>query len=221
MDEISMFTALRPTPPDDLEQIRQRARRQLNEALTASASPSPARASWRNRRTGLLAGAAVAAVACASIAVPAMLPGSAGSFVTSAWAVRRSADGTITVTIRKALRDQAGLQRALRADGVPAYVRSMAGCRYWEPQGGIGQIRHDWNAMIFPAPSNNDHDFSAIFIHPAKLPKGDTIFIGGGAVGHGGLALQLFVMRNDHPPVCVPGHGPMRVQPRPSGPAAP
>jgi len=69
----------------------------------------------------------------ALIAVPATLPGRAGSLVTKARAVLRDPGGTITVTIPKTLSDQAGLQRALRADRVPASVRSMSGCQYWEP----------------------------------------------------------------------------------------
>ena len=39
----------------------------------------------------------------------------------AAWTVVRQADGTVSVTIRE-LRDPAGLQRKLRADGVPASV---------------------------------------------------------------------------------------------------
>lgn len=202
-----MFTALRPAPPADAEQTRQRARLRLDAALMAAGSPGPARSFLRTRRPVVLAAAAVAAATCAAIAVPAVLPGSTGSFVTPAWAVRQSPGGTITVTIRKTLSDQAGLQRALRADGVPAYVRSMSGCQYWEPRGGIKQIRQNWKAMMFPAPGNNDRNFGAVIIHPAALPKGEAVFIGGGALGHGGLSLQTFVMRNDQPPVCVPGHG--------------
>jgi hypothetical protein len=207
MDEVSIFTALRPAPPADAEKTRQRARLRLDAAITAAGSPGSARALRKRRRPVVLSAAAVAAAACAAIVVPAVLPGSTGSFATPAWAVQRSSDGTITITIRKTLSDQAGLQRALRADGVPAYVRSMSGCQYWEPQGGIKQIRQDWKALIFPAPGNNDRDFGAVIIHPAALPKGEAVFIGGGALGHGGLALQLFVMRNDRPPVCVPRHG--------------
>lgn len=39
----------------------------------------------------------------------------------AAWTVAKQADGNIHVTIRQ-LRDPAGLQRTLRADGVPAIV---------------------------------------------------------------------------------------------------
>ncbi len=40
MDEIGMFTVLRPPPPEQAEQIRQRARARLDPALTAAASPA-------------------------------------------------------------------------------------------------------------------------------------------------------------------------------------
>ena len=94
-----------------------RARLRLGAALAAAEPGHPARPA-RNRRK-LAFGAAVAAAAAAAIAVPALLPGSGGPLVTRAWAVTRSPGGAITVTVGKALRDQAGLQRALRADGVP------------------------------------------------------------------------------------------------------
>jgi hypothetical protein len=207
MDEISMFTQLRPEPPADADQIRERARRQLDAAITAAESPRPARTFRRNRRRLMLSAAAVTVAAGAVIAVPALLPDSAGSsLVTPAWAVQQSPHGTITITIRKTLSNQAGLQRALRADGVPAYVRSMAGCQSWEPPGGIRQIRTNSKAVVFPEPGNNDRDFSKIIIYLAELPKGDAVFIGGGTF-KGGIAGQLFVMRNDGPPVCVPAGG--------------
>lgn len=208
MDEVSMFTALRPAPLDDASQIRERARARLDAELTAGA-PAPVRAHRRRRRPLVLAAtaAAVAAAAAAAIAVPTLLPGGPRPFITSAWAVQPGQGGAIIVTINKTLRDQAALQRALRADGVPAYVRSMSGCKYWEPRGGLRQIRHDWKALDFPAPGNPDKNFGEIVIHPAALPGHDAIFIGGDEFDHGDLSLQLFVMRNNHPPVCVPGIG--------------
>jgi hypothetical protein len=145
MDEISLVTALRPAPPADAEQIRQRARSRLEVALTGAGPHRRARLS-RNRRWVVLGAAAAAAAIAAVIAVPAALPGGGGSIVTKAWAVTRSPDGaTVTVTIKQTLSDQAGLQRALRADGVPAYVRPMSRCGEWLPVGGLEEIRtNDW-----------------------------------------------------------------------------
>ena len=79
----------------------------------------------RNRRRipGLAAGIAV--VAAAVLAVTALLPGHSATvrpgIRLSAWTVVKHADGTVYVRINQ-LRDPAGLQRKLRADGVPASV---------------------------------------------------------------------------------------------------
>jgi hypothetical protein len=203
VDEISLVAALRPGPPADVELIRQRARGRLGVALTG-AGPCRQGRQWRNRRWLVLGAAAAAVAVGAVIAVPATLPGSGGSIVTKAWAVTRSPDGsTITVTINRTLRDQAGLQRALRAEGVPAYVRSMSRCREWSPVGGLKEIRvNDWKALLFPAPGNNDKNFSEIVIHPAALPTGWAVFIAGTPTPSG-WATQMFVMPNSQPPICV------------------
>lgn len=79
----------------------------------------------RNRRRipGLAAG--LAAVAAAVLAVTGLLPGlpatSQPGIHLSAWTVAKHADGTVYIRINQ-LRDPAGLQRTLRADGVPASV---------------------------------------------------------------------------------------------------
>jgi hypothetical protein len=69
--------------------------------------------------------AAVAVVAAAGLAVTWLLPGhlttvQSGIHLT-AWTVVKHADGTVYVRINQ-LRDPGGLQRKLRADGVPASV---------------------------------------------------------------------------------------------------
>ena len=79
----------------------------------------------RNRRRipGLAAGMAV--VAAAVLAVTALLPGHSATVQPgihlTAWTVVKHADGTVYVRINQ-LRDPGGLQRKLRADGVPASV---------------------------------------------------------------------------------------------------
>ena len=73
--------------------------------------------------------AVLAATAIAVVAVTALLPGHQArhqpgtnpGIELAAWTVVRHTDGTVDVTIRQ-LRDPAGLQRKLRADGVPASV---------------------------------------------------------------------------------------------------
>jgi len=72
----------------------------------------------RRRASGL---AVLAAVMFAAIALlPSSHPSRRGIQL-AAWTVVEHSDGTVGVTIRE-LRDPAGLQRRLRADGVPASV---------------------------------------------------------------------------------------------------
>ena len=77
----------------------------------------------RRRIPGLAT--ALGAAAAAAIAVTALLPGHQAShrqgIQLAAWTVVKHADGTVYVRIRQ-LRDPIGLQRMLRADGVPASV---------------------------------------------------------------------------------------------------
>ena len=79
----------------------------------------------RNRRRIPGLAAATAVTAAAVFAVTALLPGHSASpqpgIRLTAWTVVKHADGTVYVTIRE-LRDPGGLQRTLRADGVPASV---------------------------------------------------------------------------------------------------
>jgi hypothetical protein len=79
----------------------------------------------RTRRRIPAMAAALAIVAAAAIAVTTLLPGHQPSgpvtVQLAAWTVVKQADGTVYVTIRE-LRDPAGLQRTLRADGIPASV---------------------------------------------------------------------------------------------------
>ncbi len=77
----------------------------------------------RRRGPGL---ALLAVLAAAVFGMTALLPSSHPSgresgIQLAAWTVVKHPDGTVDVTIRE-LRDPAGLQRKLRADGVPASV---------------------------------------------------------------------------------------------------
>ena len=108
---------------------------------------------------GGLGAAATAGVAVAvSVAMPASLPvaglpapshlaashpASRPSVQLAAWTVTRQADGTIRVTFREAT-DPAGLQRTLRADGVPASVTFT------------GQQNPACRSINFPAPPFSD-----------------------------------------------------------------
>jgi hypothetical protein len=135
--------------PPDVETImaRGRARRHRRRLIPAM--------------TGTLAVAAGAALAVTTLA-PAShqaTPQAGRQPVArlAAWTVTKLADGDISVTIRQ-LKDPAGLQGALRADGVPASV-TFAGqlnpaCRPypggtipWPPQPPAPLLRH-----VFPKP---------------------------------------------------------------------
>jgi hypothetical protein len=69
------------------------------------------------------AGVAAAAFAVTALAIPAASPVShPATLQTAAWTVAEQPSGVIDVTVRE-LKDPAGLQARLRADGVPASVR--------------------------------------------------------------------------------------------------
>jgi hypothetical protein len=86
---------------------------------------SRGRAVRTRRRIPGIAGA-VAGAAAVALAVAAVLPAGHQAnrqppMQLAAWTVVKHGDGTVVVTVRQ-LRDPAGLQRTLRADGVPATV---------------------------------------------------------------------------------------------------
>jgi hypothetical protein len=138
MDEISMFAELRPAPPADADALHAAVRGRVTSVLseaepTTHGRRSPARRSpaWWSlagprrspvRRRVLIGAGLVAAAAVAAIAVPAWLPGSGDAVMAKAWAVSRNSDGTITIAVSQQFDDPAGLQRALAADGITAFV---------------------------------------------------------------------------------------------------
>ena len=111
----------------ELQQLAEDAARQ---ARPLAAADVIRRGDRRHRRSitrlslgGLSAAGVVAAVIIGVIALaPASRPASHPAHAElAAWTVVKQADGTIFVKIRE-LRDPAGLQATLRADGVPASV---------------------------------------------------------------------------------------------------
>jgi hypothetical protein len=133
MDEITLFTTIRPAPLAEAGPIRQQARARLDAALQgsprragrrygSSSRPGERRRPGRYRRPALLGAAAATTAVCAAIVVPAVLPaGGSGSVVTAAWAVQREPGGAVTVTLKDVF-DLGGLQQALDGAGVPAKV---------------------------------------------------------------------------------------------------
>ena len=131
------------------------------------------------RRVPAVAGALgpAAAVAFAvSAALPASHPASGPGAQLAAWTVDRQADGSIRVTIRE-LRDPAGLQHTLRADGVPASVtftgQRNPACQGYPGGGSQSERRHLLSSVATPAAGRN-----AMVIHPPALPSGAGLQIG-------------------------------------------
>jgi hypothetical protein len=115
-------------------------------------------------------GAAAAVAFAVSVALPAGHPASEPGAQLAAWIVARQADGSIQVTIRE-LRDPAGLQRMLRADGVPASVtftdQQNPACQGYPGGGSHSQRRHLLSSVAAPAGGRD-----AMVIHPSALPSG-------------------------------------------------
>jgi hypothetical protein len=115
---------------DVTSELRQMADDAARQARPLAAADVIRRGDRRHRRSitrlsvgGLSATGVVAAVIIGVIALaPASRPASHPAHAElAAWTVVKQADGTIFVKIRE-LRDPAGLQATLRADGVPASV---------------------------------------------------------------------------------------------------
>jgi hypothetical protein len=146
--------------------------------------------------TGVLALAAGAAVAVSVALVPAShQPSHPVHAQLAAWTVSKQADGTILVKLRE-FRDRAGLQRKLRADGVPASVifvkagnvptnpdriRGNA-CRQFNGDGNAKGDRLLLKVARLADPAAADPFQGGVVIHPSALPR------------HVGL--QLYITRN-------------------------
>jgi hypothetical protein len=149
------------------------------------------------------AGLAATALAVATLAAPASTPANGqtrDAAQLTAWTVTKGRDGAIDVTIRE-LKDPAGLQARLRADGVPAVVtflnQSVPAChvdwpyyRYFleHPKAKQPQI-----VTITPTFLTNASPARLILlvIHPALLPHGDGLHIGADFGAHVGLGMNL------------------------------
>ena len=150
---------------------------------------SRGRAVRTRRRIPGLAGA-LAVLAAAALAVGVLLPAShQASMRLAAWTVARQGDGTIKVTIRQ-LRDPAGLQHTLHADGVPASVTFFRTenpvCRNI-PKPSVRLTEK----VIHPREYGRSD--VVILLHPQALPGGAGVFIGVGYDRIGGKKGLAFV----------------------------
>jgi hypothetical protein len=221
VDEISVFTTLRPSAPADAVAAREAARERLVGVLSAPDATSAARVrsrAWpRHRMLG--AGAVITAAAAAAIVVPAVLPGSAtGTFVTKAWAVERNQDGTVTVSFDEVATGSAALQRALRADGVHAFVRVLpmktayvkgagrefyAACNY----SGLDKEPLSVQQAVIQQNFGQSRDQSWT-IRPSAMPGKSSLLITLWPSSAVSVLLNPVVLSTYQPPACVPAKPP-------------
>ena len=127
--------------------------------------------------TGALALAAGAAVAL-TVLLPASHPASRQpGLQLAAWTVVKQPGGNVSVTIRE-LHNPAGLQRRLRADGVPATVTSL----------------NQLNLACHPWPQDPGAPANVIVIRPSPLPHGGGVQLAAGFSPHpppGGASVRI------------------------------
>jgi hypothetical protein len=132
----------------------------------------------RRRIPGIAGALAVAAAAFAVIALlpTSHQPGHQVSAQLAAWTVTSHGNGTVYVAFRE-LRDPAGLQSKLRADGVPASVtffsQTPRSCRLYA----AGPVLI---SRVFQIDQGNPRTRSVtrLVIHPSALPGGTGVRIG-------------------------------------------
>jgi hypothetical protein len=161
MDELNLFTDLRPSPGQvDVAGARDR--------LTGAIAGGPAQHGRRTKRM-VVAGGMVAVAAAAAIVVPAVLPRGGGSDFTgvakAAWTVDTKPDGTVTLTVQQVFSNLDGLQRALRADGIPAIVEVVP-WKITSSHGGVQAIQACGYARYISRSSEPKPVQSAVITHP-------------------------------------------------------
>jgi len=157
---------------------------------------------------------AITAVAVAGSTAGALALQSVGGVAPAAWAVERSASDTVTVTIAQ-LRDAAGLQRTLRADGVAASVDYASHPCAYPPAPLLSGIKA-FTASTAPGA------LEVVQIHPAALPPGTTLMIsinssGGKIAGQPSLLIQVVQGAR---PTCLPPGTPFPPKTGQAGPSA-
>ena len=230
MDEVSLVTQLRPAPPADPDELCQAARTRLSAAYDGRA-PRWRRPCVLALGTAALTGVAVAAIAMTGPARPSHP--AAGhrtlQIETAAWSVQANRDLTVTITVRQT-RDPAGLQRALRQEGIPAVVSftpaatvtvngqqvtgpacEYVGSRLAGPDvsqavivpGSVNGSTPAWGSA--PVTPSAVLRASLVFtIRPSALPSGDVIFIGAFEAKSGPPAAGIGLSVLSHVGKCVP-----------------
>jgi hypothetical protein len=185
----------------------------------------------RRRIPALVGGFSAAAAATAAAVLmltggPAAIPGQQGTaghartVVTAAWTVREAADGTVTITLRE-YANPAGLQQALRADGVNAIVRAMPSqaitrpCSYATTNNAPPEVQRAVVTVVvrhLPGPHGRSTRIATFIIHPGAMPPGSALFLPYGtsmrlAPPNGYPHVKAgspVVLNNDAVPACVP-----------------
>jgi hypothetical protein len=157
---------------------------------------------------------ALAVAAGAAAAVAALLPAShqvnsGGPARLAAWTVQRDPGGTIKVTIRE-LRDAAGLQARLRADGVPANVVFLH--HSFTPTTSTSAIPRSCRAphisdktnarlqdriMPFPGPAALGPNSVVLVINPSAIPARIGLFIEAFAASPGTTTGDVFSLQTN------------------------
>jgi hypothetical protein len=142
----------------------------------------------RRRISALAATLAAAAAAVIAVTVlPASHPAANQPGVRlAAWTVVRRPDGDITVTIRE-LYNPAGLQRELRADGVPAVVTFHAAQRY-PSSCQVYPASQALLSKVFPLDVRDPS--VGIMVRPSALPTGAAMYLNDSSP-HGDIRLQM------------------------------
>jgi hypothetical protein len=153
----------------------------------------------RLRAQRWLPGLAVAAVivAALALAVAALVPGSGGPGVPggstgterpTAWTVVSQPNGSVRVALRwPGIRDEAGLQDRLRADGIPARVArfrylhpplNVPGCHvFGDWSTGPGGISYTLWHKIFYGPHTGQQSNHAFWVYRSAIPPGLGVLV--------------------------------------------
>ncbi len=142
----------------------------------------------RRRTRGMAALLSVAAaviIAVIAFTPAGHQPGRTVKAQVAGWTVSRQPDGSVRVTIRR-LRHPARLQRALRADGIPANVLATfdanTPCEAY--RGGLAFYSRVFSYYPAPDQAPGHYRFGVVVIHPAGLPAGAGVQLIDGVAMH-------------------------------------
>ncbi len=214
MDQVALFSDVRPAAPadDDVATVCDRARDRISAAFQETRPRHRRRFAFAVAGGGLLAAGAAAAAVTLSAGSPAQPGAPLRSFVTAAYTVRPGQNGTITITIKE-LKDPAGLQRALAADGVPALVRyvpvrNLSGTYHGQSYSGVSPVCQYFGLPLVRGTGVNAVGpvlgaGGALWIRPSAIPKGAVVFIQD-SPGQSGSIVGIDLLTSSKLPRCVP-----------------